>query len=187
MTEPSVNRRTLVRAGTLGFAMLGLASQSAGAASSTITADAITGGGVMQAGGGPAEFSVFGASFLTATSDAPRFAGSLSFSDVVAKTIVVSVSISAFGPVEGSAATTRQMSGIATVDGAGAHPFDVILTDGGPIGSGLDRFELRVGADGASATRDPIYEVQSAVQAGNLQLLSISIGDESEASPTPAG
>lgn len=187
MTDPSLNRRTLVRAGTLGFAMLGLASQSGSAASPNVIADAITGGGVMQAGGGPAEFSVFGASFLTPTSDTPRFAGSLNYIDVVAKTIVISVSISAFGPVEGSESTTRQMSGIATVDGAGAHPFDAILTDGGPIGSGLDQFQLRVGADGATSTRDPVYEVQSAVQAGNLQLLSISLGDNTEASPTPAG
>ncbi len=187
MTGPSLNRRTLIRAGTLGFAILGVESRSGSAASPLLTADGMTGGGVLQAGGGPAEFSVFGASFLGETSAAPRFAGSLSYIDVVGKTIVESVSISAFGPVEGSESTTRQMSGIATVDGAGAHPFDVILTDGGPIGSGLDQLELRVGADGATNTADPIYQVQSAVQAGNLELLSITLGSDSDASPTPAG
>jgi hypothetical protein len=146
----------------------------------------IAGGGSVQAGGGPAEFSVFGSRFVTDANDT-IFVGSLSYLDVVAKTTIESTSVTAYGPVEGNEATMRQMSGICTVNGAGAHPFNAILTDGGPIGSGADVFDLAVGADGATEVGDAMYEVQSSVQAGNLQLVDFPFSAPGAGSPTPAG
>ncbi|HET9660306.1 MAG TPA: hypothetical protein VFP05_08240, partial [Thermomicrobiales bacterium] len=83
--------------------------------------------------------------------------------------------------------TTRQMSGTCTVNDAGVHPFNAILTDGGPIGSGADMFELAVGPDGATEVGDAEYEIQSSVQAGNIQLIEFPFSPDGEASPTPAG
>ena len=115
------------------------------------------------------------------------FVGALSYSMSSPKRSSKSIFITAYGPVEGNEATMRQMSGICTVNGEGAHPFNVILTDGGPIGSGADVFDLAVGADGATTVGDATYEIQSAVQAGNLQLIDFPFTEEGQASPTPAG
>ncbi len=79
----------------------------------------------------PAEFSVFGSRFVEEGSDTPIFFGSLSYLDVTGQMTVESTSISAYGPVEGAEATTRQMSGIAMVNGAGDYPFNLTLADGG--------------------------------------------------------
>ena len=147
----------------------------------------IAGGGSVQTDGGPAEFSVFGSRFAVEGSDTPIFTGALSYLDVVAKTTIESVSTLAYGPVEGRDATTRQMSGICTMNGAGAHPFNVILTDGGAIGTGADMFELAVGADGATEVGDAVYEIQSSVQAGNLQIIDFPFDGVAAGSPTPAG
>lgn len=188
MTLTSLNRRTFVGSGALALALYGLASERGNAAITVDAVDGIAGGGSMQAGSGPAEFSVFAARFTSATPADTLVAGSLSYLDVVGKTTIESISISAIAPVEGSVTTTRQLSGTATVDGKGVHPFDAVLTDGGPIGSGSDRFELRVGADGETTVgNQPMYEVQSVVQAGNLQLIAISGTAVAEGSPTPAG
>jgi len=168
------------------MAALGVASRSGLAAPVVQSGGGIAGGGSVQAEGGPAEFSVFGSRFVTDTGDT-LFVGALSYLDVVAKTTIESTAITAYGPVEGNEETMRQMSGICTVNGEGAHPFNVILTDGGPIGSGADVFDLAVGADGASVVGDATYEIQSAVQAGNLQLIEFPFTEEGGATPTPAG
>lgn len=187
MAERAMNRRTLVISGASALALFGLASKSGLAAPVIQSGGGIFGGGSIQAGGGPAEFSVFGSRFVVEGSDTPLFVGSLSYLDVVGKTTIESTTITAYGPVEGSEATTRQMSGIATLNGAGAHPFNAILTDGGPIGSGADVFDLALGADGATDVGNAVYEVQSGVQAGNLQLIDFTFADESGATPTAAG
>ncbi len=186
MNEYALNRRHLVISGAAAMAALGIATRSGMAAPVVQSGGGIAGGGSVQANGGPAEFSVFGSRFETDTGDL-LFVGSLSYLDVIAKTMVESTSITAYGPVEGNETTMRQMSGICTVDGQGAHPFNLILTDGGPIGSGADVFDLAVGADGATEVGDAVYEVQSAVQAGNLQLVDFPFTGGGEASPTPAG
>jgi hypothetical protein len=186
VTDAQVNRRTLVVSGAAALAAFGLAARPGSAAMVVQSGGGIAGGGSIQADGGPAEFSVFGSRFAVEGSDELIFVGSLSYNDVVAKQIIESLSVSAYGPVEGSEATTRQMSGTCTINGEGVHPFNAILTDGGPIGSGADMFELAVGADGATEVGDAIYEVQSSVQSGNLQLIDFNFSS-SEASPTPAG
>lgn len=146
----------------------------------------IAGGGSLQADGGPAEFSVFGSRFAVEGSDSPILFGTLSYNDVVGKTIIESIAISAYAPVEGSEDTMRQMSGTASINGAGVHPFNLVLTDGGPIGSGADMFQLAVGADGDTEVTKADYEIQSSVQSGNLQLIDFNFSG-GEASPTPAG
>lgn len=187
MTGSTLNRRTLVGSGALALALAGLATSDATAAVSFETIDGIAGGGTMQAGGGPAEFSVFAARCASEENRDGIVIGALHYLDVVGKLDIESISITAFGPVEGSETTTRQLSGVATIGGAGTHPFDAVLTDGGPIGSGSDHFELRVGADGASTVGDPMYQVQSVVQAGNLQRIAFSASPNATGSPTPAG
>jgi hypothetical protein len=187
MADLSMNRRSMVVAGAASMAAFGLMAKTGLAVPVIQSGGGIAGGGSVQAEGGPAEFSVFGSRFVAEGTDEPVLVGSLSFLDVVAKTTIESVSISAYAPVEGSEATTRQMSGVATINGEGAHPFNAILTDGGPIGSGADMFELAVGDDGATEVGDAVYEIQAAVQAGNIQLIEFPFTDGSEASPTPAG
>lgn len=186
MVDPALNRRTLILSGAAAMAALSLASRSGLAAPVVQSGGGISGGGSVQANGGPAEFSVFGSRFDTETGET-LFVGSLSYLDVTGKTTVESLSITAYGPVEGSEDTTRQMSGTCTVNGEGVHPFNVILTDGGPIGSGADMFELAVGADGAVDVGTAEYEVQSSVQSGNIQLIEFPFTEEGAASPTPAG
>jgi hypothetical protein len=186
MVEHALNRRTLVLSGAAAMAALNLSLRSGLAAPVIQSGGGIAGGGSVQADGGPAEFSVFGSRFVTETEETV-FVGALSYLDVVAKTTIESTAISAYGPVEGNEATMRQMSGTCTVNGKGAHPFNLILTDSGPIGSGADVFDLAVGADGATEVGDAIYEVQSAVQAGNLQLIEFPFTEAGVASPTPAG
>jgi hypothetical protein len=186
VVDHGLNRRTLVLSGAAALAALGIEARSGAAAMVVQSGGGIAGGGSIQAEGGPGEFSVFGSRFITDTQET-IFVGSLSYLDVVAKTTIESTSISAYGPVEGSEATTRQMSGICTVNGGGAHPFNAILTDGGPIGSGADMFDLAVGADGATEVGDAEYAIQSAVQAGNLQLIDFVFTAGTEASPTAAG
>jgi hypothetical protein len=110
----------------------------------------------------------------------------LSFNDILAKTKIESIEVTAYGPVEGSEGSTRQMSGTAAINGEGVHPFDLVLTDDGPIGAGADIFWLAVGADGASEVGEAIYEIQSVVQSGNLQLLTFDFGN-GEPSATPVG
>ena len=186
MAETSINRRTLVVSGAAALAMFGLASKSGLAAPVVQSGGGISGGGSVLADESPAEFSVFGSRFVTDEGDTPIYVGQLSYYSAVAKTTIASLSIAAYGPIEGQESAMRQMSGIASVNGEGQHPFNVILTDGGPIGSGLDHFKLDVGADGATEVTDPILQVDSAVQAGNLALIDFDFGT-SEASPTPAG
>lgn len=186
MSVSLMNRRTLVISGASALAMFGLATRPGLAAPIVQSGGGIAGGGSLQADGGPAEFSVFGSRFLTEESETPIYVGSLSYLDVVGKTAIESTQITAYGPVEGSGDTMRQMSGFATVNGEGSHPFNLVLTDGGPIGSGADMFQLAVGADGAIEVGDAEYEIESAVQSGNLSIIVFDFGG-GEASPTPAG
>ena len=184
--DHSLTRRTFAISGAPALAMFGLVSKTGLAAPVVQSGGGISGGGTVLADGSPGEFSVFGSRFLTDESDSPLFIGQLSYNDVVAKMTVQSLEIVAYGPVEGQENTMRQMSGFASVNGAGKHPFNLILTDGGPIGSGLDHFTLTVGADGATEVTDPMLQVDSAVQAGDLALVDFDFGS-SVASPTPAG
>ncbi len=186
MTDHAINRRTLVMSSAAALAALGIATRAGAAVPVIQSGGGIAGGGSIQADGGPGEFSVFGSRFETDTGET-LFVGSLSYLDVVAKTTIESTSITAYGPVEGSETTTRQMSGICTVNGEGAYPFNAILTDGGPIGEGADMFDLAVGEDGATVVAEATYEVQSSVQAGNLQLIEFPFTPSGEGSPTPAG
>lgn len=186
MTEIALNRRTLVVSGAAALATIGLATHGEVAALVVQSGGGIAGGGSLQIADGPAEFTVFGSRFQLEEQEAPVFTGSLSYNDVVGKTIVESTLIDAYGPVEGNEATMRQMSGFATVNGQGKHPFNLVLTDGGPIGAGLDHFKLEVGADGATEVSNPAIQVDSTVQAGGLTLIEFNFGS-SAASPTPAG
>jgi hypothetical protein len=186
MSEIVTNRRTLVISGAAALAMVGLAPRGALAAPVVQSGGGIAGGGGLQADGGPAEFVVFGSRWDVEESDTPIFVGTLSYNDVVGKTIIESTEITAYGPVEGSEDTMRQMTGFATMNGAGKHPFNLVLTDGGPIGSGADMFQLGVGADGAGEVTEAIYEIQSIVQSGGLQIITFDFSG-SLASPTPAG
>lgn len=187
MIEESMDRRTFARSSITTLALLGVGVHTATAASPLYSLDGIAGGGAMQAGEGPAEFSVFAARFVVENEEPAQLVGVLSYLDVAAKTTIESISVSLFSPLEGKESTTRQLSGIATINGLGTHPFETILTDSGPIGSGGDTFELRVGEDGAKTVENPVYTVQSAIQAGNLQLITISPDSTTAASPTPAG
>ena len=187
MSKFSTNRRTLVISGAAAFSGLGLGVRGGTAAPIIQSGGGITGGGSVQTDTeSPAEFSVFGSRFAVEGSDTPIFVGSLSYLDVTGQMTIESTSVSAYGPVEGAEATTRQMTGIATVNGEGAYPFNVILTDGGPIGTGSDLFELGIGNDGETEVTDPSYLVQSNVQSGNLQLLTFDFASL-EVSATPAG
>jgi len=169
------------------MAAFGLAARGGSAAPVIQSGGGITGGGSVQTDTeSPAEFSVFGSQFAVEGSDTPIFVGSLSYLDVTGQMTVESTSISAYGPVEGAEETTRQMTGIATVNGEGAYPFNAILTDGGQIGTGSDVFELGVGNDGETEVSEPSYIVQSNVQSGNLQLLTFDFASL-EVSATPAG
>ena len=169
------------------MAAFGLAARGGLAAPVVQSGGGITGGGSVQTDTeSPAEFSVFGSQFAVEGSDTPIFVGSLSYLDVTGQMTVESTSISAYGPVEGAEETTRQMTGIAIVNGAGAYPFNAILTDGGAIGTGSDLFELGVGNDGETEVTEPSYLVQSNVQSGNLQLLTFDFASL-EVSATPAG
>ncbi len=169
------------------MAAFGLATRGGSAAPVIQSGGGIAGGGSVQTSSdGPGEFSVFGSQFAVEGSDTPLFIGSLSYLDVTGQMAVESTSISAYGPVEGAEATTRQMTGIATVNGEGAYPFNAILTDGGAIGTGADVFELGVGNDGETEVAEPSYIVQSNVQSGNLQLLTFDFASH-VARPTPAG
>lgn len=187
MSGIRTNRRTVVISGAAALAAIGLAPRHGSAAPVIQSGGGITGGGsVTTSTESPAEFSVFGSRFAVEGSDTPIFFGSLSYLDVTGQMTVESKSISAYGPVEGAEATTRQMTGIASVNGAGDYPFNAILTDGGAIGTGADMFELTVGNDGETAVSEPSYTVQSTVQSGNLQLLDFAF-DDLEVSATPVG
>ena len=169
------------------MAVFGLAARGSLAAPVIQSGGGITGGGsVLTDSESPAEFSVFGSQCIVDGSESPIFAGALSYLDVTGQMTVESISITAYGPLEGSEATTRQMSGIATVNGAGAYPFNLTLVDGGAIGTGADSFQLTVGNDGETEVKDPSYLIQSVVQSGNLQLLTFDFGSV-DASATPAG
>ncbi len=169
------------------MAAFGLATRGSSAAPVVQSGGGIAGGGsVLTDDESPAEFSVFGSQFAVEGSDTPLFVGSLSYLDVTANMTVESTSITAYGPLEGAEATSRQMTGIATVNGAGAYPFDLTLVDGGAIGTGADSFQLAVGNDGETEVTDPSYLIQSDVQSGNLQLLTFDFGS-TDASATPAG
>lgn len=187
MNQYALNRRHLVVSGAAALAAVGIVASAGSAAAMVVqSGGGIAGGGSVQADSGPGEFSVFGSRFVTDTGDT-LFVGSLSFLDVVGKANFESTSITAYGPVEGNEATMRQMSGICTVNGEGTHPFNLTLTDGGPIGSGADMFDLAVGVDGATEVGDAFYEIQSVVQAGNLQIIDFPFSSSGAGSPTPAG
>lgn len=181
------NRRTLVLSGAAAMAAFGLAPRGGSAAFVIQSGGGIAGGGsVTTDTESPAEFSVFGSRFTVEGSEDPIFVGSLNYLDVTGEKTIISTSISAYGPVEGAEETTRQMTGIATVNGEGAYPFDVILTDGGAIGTGADMFELGLGNDGETEVSTPSYLVQSTVQSGNLQLIDFNF-ESLTVSATPAG
>jgi hypothetical protein len=187
MPEIVTNRRKVVISGAAALAMVGLAPRGGLAAPVVQSGGGIAGGGSVQSpDGGPAEFTVFGSRWDVEESDTPIFIGTLSYLDVLGNVTIESTEIVAYGPVEGSEDTMRQMSGFATMNGEGRHPFNLVLTDGGPIGSGTDTFQLAVGADGAAEVTQAEYETQSAVQSGGLQLIDFDFSG-SLASPTPAG
>lgn len=186
MTERSIDRRTLVLSGAAAVALLGVASPRSARAAVVQSGGGIAGGGGLEADSGPAEFSVFGSQFIVEGQDTPLVFGSLSFIDVVANTKIESIEVTAYGSVEGSEGSTRQLSGTAAINGEGVHPFDLVLTDDGPIGAGADVFWLAVGADGASEVGEAIYEIQSVVQSGNLQLLTFDFGS-GDSNATPVG
>lgn len=188
MSAISTNRRTLVLSGAAALAAIGLASRGGVSAMVIQSGGGITGGGsVTTDTEGPGEFSVFGSRFAVEGSDTPLFFGVLSYLDVTGSTLIESIAITAYGPLEGAEATTRQMTGTCSVNGEGVHPFDVTLVDGGPIGTGADAFQLAVGNDGEAEVTDPFYLVQSTVQSGNLQLIDFVFEDDANASATPAG
>ena len=186
MTDGTWNRRTVMISGAAALAALGLHARGASAAPMVQSGGGIAGGGSVQANGGPAEFTVFGSRFVAEDGETLLFLGSLQYLDVTANQMIESVSISAYGPVEGSEDTTRQMSGIATINGEGAYPFDLVLVDGGGIGEGADMFDLALGADGASVVEQATYEIHSNVQSGGLQLIEFAF-EAAAATPTPAG
>lgn len=188
MSTISTNRRTLVLSGAAALAAVGLMPRNGVAARVIQSGGGIAGGGsVTTDSEGPGEFSVFGSQFSVEGSDTPIFFGSLSYLDVTASMTIESISITAYGPLEGAEATTRQMTGTCSVNNKGVHPFDVTLVDGGPIGTGSDSFQLAVGNDGEADVTDPFYLVQSTVQSGNLQLIDFVFEDDADASATPAG
>jgi hypothetical protein len=187
MSGFTTNRRKLVISGAAAMAALGLAAGSSLAAPVIQSGGGIAGGGSVTTNTeSPAEFSIFGSQFTVEGSETPLIFGSLSYLDVTGQMTIESTSLTAYGPVEGAEATTRQMTGIATVNGEGAYPFNVILTDGGAIGTGADMFELAVGNDGETEVTEPSYTVQSTVQSGNLQLLDFDFRSL-EVSATPVG
>lgn len=186
MDRSSFDRRSFV-AGSAALALFGFVSHTNAVIQTATSMQGIAGGGTIETSNGPAEFSVIGLVLSSPADSTINIVGSLSFLDTVGKTAIESTSVTTLGPVEGSNFTTWQLSGTATLDGAGVHPFALRLTDDGPIGSGRDEFELTLGIDGESEVGDAIYTAKSNVQAGNLQAIVYSLDTAEPASPTPAG
>jgi len=144
---------------------------------SVMSGGGIAGGGVVAVdGGGEANFSVFGSRFVVEDQDEPLIFGSLIWTDADG-TSLVSTEVTAYGPVAGAEETTRQMSGLLTMDGEGSHPFTLTLVDGGGPGEGSDALTLTVQPEGATpaaspVTNDAAYSADAALTSGDLQLLT---------------
>jgi hypothetical protein len=174
--EQGISRRMALGGGAALVAALGVRGIAA-AQKGVQSGGGIAGGGSIDTDeGGTATFSVFGSQFAIDGVAEPVFFGSLTWNDTNG-TALAGTAISAYGPVAGAEETTREMHGTLAVNGAGSHPFTIVLADGGAPGEGKDTVRLIVGPDGAAATPaagDAVYQAEATLTNGDLQLLTFT-------------
>jgi hypothetical protein len=169
-----ISRRIALAGGAGALAAVSLA-RSSSAAPVVQSGGGISGGGSIATEGGEAQFSAFGSRFAIADADAPLIVAAFRFFDQAANTLVNSLEVSDYGPVAGSEETTRQMTGTATVNGGGVHPFMLVLVDGGGPGEEKDSIDLKVGEDGAESADQPLYQAAGTLETGDLQLVDLNL------------
>lgn len=170
----SVSRRGAVIAGGVAVAA-GLAfrhATGAQAQGAIQSGGGIAGGGsVTLPSGAIANFSVFGSRFIVEGQELPQFFGSLAWSDSDGTTIVAT-EITSYGPV-GERDTDRELVGLVTFNDTAGLPFTLLLSDLGTGGTDTLHLTVQPGTGDATPTTQAFaYDVEAALETGDLQLLS---------------
>jgi hypothetical protein len=178
MTESSNQRgtrREVIAFGAGGLAAAALAAlrnpSSARAFMAVQGAGGITGGGEVTTGAGAGEFILFGSRFEMSELDEPLFFGVFELKNENGP-LLQSTSITAYGPVKGSEETTREMSGLLTVDGEGSYPFTLVAVDQAGIEKKDDHLTLTVDLTGSELEAGSLDLEEAKVTRGDVQLLT---------------
>jgi hypothetical protein len=152
------------------------ASRPAGRAGAQVvrTGGGIAGGGQVKEKSSRTHFSVFASRFERDGPDDLVFVGNFRWIDGKADVEIESTAIEFYGPIDGGSENDRELRGTATLNGEDDHPFLVRMSDEDGPGLGKDTIAVFLGAAGAAdAVTDPIYELEGAIDVGDLQLLTI--------------
>lgn len=173
----NVSRRNALLGGAAVAAMIPLGAKAQLAPVIQSGGGIAGGGSIAVQGGGTANFSIFGSRFEIEGQDQPAFFGSFNLVDSNDQQIS-SIEITNYAPVEGEE-NAREMTGFATLNGAGRYPFSLKLVDAGTPESG-DTVHLAVQPEGPQATPATgavTYGIDGTLETGDLQLLTFDFGE----------
>jgi hypothetical protein len=188
MDAPATRRTaiTALGAGMAGLALLSLSTPNAAFAAISSAAGMVAGGS-LDGPNGPIQFSALGTRMQL--DDAPDlvFQGTLAWYDPAgmdgAPLTIALVAIESYGPRDGDIETARVMTGTASVNGEGAHPFGLRVVDAGEIGASVDLVRLVVGSATAEVTGTPVptgaetgfdYDIEGELTTGNIQVVTFA-------------
>ena len=155
-----------------------------------VTQRGMVGGGLARLEQGEANFSLFASRMIVAEGAPEAFAGSVVWLDDQAGVTLRSTAITAYvvpreQPEEGR---SRQVLGTMSVNEQGEYPFELVATDAGLPGAGLDSVRLIVG-DGALTGEGATpaagfgfsYMATGSLVTGDIQEIGITIDPETGA------
>lgn len=157
MKHPTTRRAAITALGAASLASLTL-SRSNVAFAAISSAAGVVAGGSLEGPNGPIQFSAFGSRLQLDDVAEPVLHGALAWHDPVgmdgAPLTIALVAVDSYGP--GDVETARVMTGTASVNGEGEHPFALRLVDSGEIGAAVDTIRLVVGSAAGEVSGTPV-------------------------------
>ena len=184
MKHPTTRRAaiTALGAGAASLAALSLASPNVAFAAISSAAGVVAGGS-LEGPAGPIQFSAFGSRLQLDDVADPVLHGALAWHDPAgmdgAPLTIALVAVDSYGP--GDIETARVVTGTASVNSEGEHPFALRLVDGGEIGDALDAVRLVVGSAVSEVTGTPVptdgengfeYDIEGDLTTGDIQVIA---------------
>lgn len=174
-----LTRRTAIAAPAVAAVAFGFGVRLAGAQRMATGSGGLAGGGIATGAESEIQFSLFASRLVFEDQADPTLFGKVQWEDLTQQMSLVSVEISAYGPVEGEAENLRELRGTMRVNETDEHPFVLRAVDAGAPGSGEDTIALTVGpaalaTPSAAAPEEVIYSVETVVTAGDIQLLDLT-------------
>jgi len=184
MKTPTTRRTaiTALGAGVAGLATFSLLAPDRASAAISSAAGAVAGGS-LEGPNGPIQFSAFGSRLQLDDAADPVLHGALAWHDPAgmdgAPLTIALVAVNSYGP--GDIETARVMTGAASVNGEGEHPFALRLVDSGEIGAAADTIRLVLGSAAGEVSGTPVpadaesgfdYDVEGELTSGDVQVVT---------------